>query len=75
MEEASIGAGADLIDDIRLEIGIDGARDVFAVAYRDDYQRQPCVTGCIYLPVSEKKVEKPSSGSAALRSSVKYPSG
>ena len=32
MEEAAVGAGADLVDDIGLEIAVDGARDVLAVA-------------------------------------------
>ena len=33
VEETAVGAGADLVDDIRLEIGVDGARNVFPVAY------------------------------------------
>ena len=32
VEETAVGAGADLVDDIRLEIGVDGARNVFPVA-------------------------------------------
>ena len=34
MEKAAVGAGADLIDDVGLEIAVDGARDVLAVACR-----------------------------------------
>jgi hypothetical protein len=32
VEEGSIGAGTDLVDDIGLEIAVDRARDIFAVA-------------------------------------------
>lgn len=33
VEEAAVGAGADLVDDVWFEIAVDGARDVLAVAY------------------------------------------
>lgn len=33
VKERAIGAGADFIDDIGLEIAVDGTRDVFAIAY------------------------------------------
>lgn len=32
VEESAVGAGADLVDDIGLEIGVDGARNVFSLA-------------------------------------------
>lgn len=32
VEEASVGAGADLVDDVGLEIAVDGARNVLALA-------------------------------------------
>jgi hypothetical protein len=32
MEQASVGACADLVDDVRLQIAVDGSRDIFAVA-------------------------------------------
>jgi hypothetical protein len=32
VEEGAVGAGADLVDDIGLEIAVDGARNVLAVA-------------------------------------------
>jgi len=32
VEEGAVGASADLIDDVRLEIAVDGARHVLAVA-------------------------------------------
>lgn len=33
VEETAVGAGADLVDDVRLKIGVDGARNVFPVTY------------------------------------------
>jgi len=33
VEEGAVGAGADLVDDVGLEIAVDGARHVLAVAY------------------------------------------
>jgi hypothetical protein len=33
VEEGSVGAGADLVDDVGLQIGVDGARHVLALAY------------------------------------------
>ena len=72
VEQGAVGAGADLVDDIGLQVGVDGTGDIFALA---------CVTRvsewfflstpCGDLPVSEKKVLKPWSSSAALRSSVR----
>ena len=35
VEEIAVGAGADLIDDVRLEVAVDCAWDILAVAYRD----------------------------------------
>lgn len=80
VEQASVGAGSDLVDHIGLEIAVDGTRDVLALAYIGSRTRQMgFVTVCLWIeclvPVSEKKVLKPWSGSAALRSSVRKPSG
>ena len=76
VEKAAVGASANLVDHIRLEIGVDGAWNVLAVAC--GYQSvlvAPQYRPRSSLPVSEKKVENPWSSSAALRSSVRYPSG
>lgn len=71
VEKGTVGAGADLVHDIGLEIAVDGARDEFAVSY-DIVRLLIVVIGNeTTLPVSEKKVLKPSSGSDSLRSSVK----
>jgi hypothetical protein len=71
VEKAAVGAGADLVDDVWLEIGVDGAWHVLAIACVESV----CDVGGADLsrgiPVSEKKVEKPWSSSAALRSSVR----
>jgi hypothetical protein len=32
VEKAAVGAGADLVDDVGLEIAVDGPRDILAVA-------------------------------------------
>lgn len=78
VEQTAVGTSADLVNNVGLEIAVDGAGDVFAVAllsllaFRLWYNIW-CDKGCI--PVSEKKVENPWSSSAALRSSVRYPSG
>jgi len=32
VEEAAIGTGADFVDDVGLEIAVDGSRDIFALA-------------------------------------------
>lgn len=78
VEEGAIGAGADFVDDVGLEIAVDGARDIFAIACEAVVSVSNHCCGCSTiecLPVSEKKVLNPWSGSAALRSSVRYPSG
>lgn len=80
VEQASVGAGSDLVDHIGLEIAVDGSRDVLALACFGNPTRQMgfvtvyVEVKCL-VPVSEKKVLKPWSGSAALRSSVRKPSG
>jgi hypothetical protein len=77
MEKTAVCASADFVDDIGLEITIDRARDVFAVSCVE--KTSDFVQVKLYLvrdiPVSEKKVLKPWSLLAALRSSVRYPSG
>jgi hypothetical protein len=71
VEKRTVGAGADLVDDVGLEIGVDGTWDVLAltciVCQRGGAKcsKQPGV------PVSEKKVLKPWSSFLALRSSVR----
>jgi len=69
VEQGAVGAGADLIDDVGLEIGVDGTGNVLAVAC-SAVRNVHLVRGCS-SPVSEKKVLKPWSSSAALRSSVR----
>ena len=63
MEEAAVGAGTDFVDDVGLEIAVDGSRNIFALAcimISSEWDAQGIVM-CIYvcLPVSEKKVLKP----------------
>lgn len=78
VEKASVCASADFVDDIGLEIAVDGSGDIFAVACPKLSAREnptePSRSTKI-VPVSEKKVLNPWSGSAAFRSSVRYPSG
>ena len=76
VEERAVGTGADLVDDIGLEIGVDGTGDILALActvlvmHACIYMRL-CWAGDDCLPVSEKKVLKPWSSLTALRSSVR----
>ena len=70
VEKRAVGAGADLVDDIGLEVGVDGARDVLALAC-GGLDGASAVLGEGLVPVSEKKVLKPWSSSLALRSSVR----
>jgi hypothetical protein len=79
VEQRAVGAGADLIDDVGLQVGVDGAGDILALAWgalavessvgrrQQQQQRQ----GQRHVPVSEKKVLKPWSSFLALRSSVR----
>jgi hypothetical protein len=72
VEEGTVRAGADLVDDVWLEIGVDGAWNVLALTcgvLAAPWQNSWGVE--IYVPVSEKKVLKPWSSSLALRSSVR----
>ena len=100
MEKVAVGTGADLVDDIGLEIAVDGARNIFALAYSTSNNdgislvklsiehhvafatyfsvmgitsraKRIHLAWVICVPVSEKKVLKPWSGSWALRSSVR----
>lgn len=82
VEEATVGTSANLIDDVGLEIAVDCPGNIFAISCLGihpsagpKYMRAHIIKGPKYAPVSEKKVLKPWSGSAALRSSVRYPSG
>jgi hypothetical protein len=71
VEQRAVGAGADLVDDVGLEIGVDGTRDVLALAWGElalAWVTERCLCD---VPVSEKKVLKPWSSSLALRSSVR----
>lgn len=63
MEEAAVSAGTDFVDDVGLEIAVDGSRNIFALAcimISREWDAKGIVM-CIYecLPVSEKKVLKP----------------
>jgi hypothetical protein len=77
VEEAAVGAGPDLVDDVGLKIAVDRPRNIFAVACGAVGELSPSiikegtVANELCIPVSEKKVLKPWSGSAALRSSVR----
>jgi hypothetical protein len=80
VEQASVWAGADLIDDVGLKIAVNCSWDILSLAclYSErqiELAAGSDMTGKPRVPVSEKKVLKPWSGSAALRSSVRYPSG
>lgn len=61
VEEGSVGAGADFVDDVGLEIAVDGTWDIFAIAYVDIVSVSGhCRFGHVgNSPVSEKKVLKP----------------
>jgi hypothetical protein len=83
VEEGAVGSGADLIDDVGLQVGIDGAGDILALAWgesavesrvsrqQQQQQRWRRRQGRRHVPVSEKKVLKPWSSFLALRSSVR----
>ena len=79
MEKTAVGSSADLVNNIRLKVAIDRSRDIFSVACTISTvssARTAVADGKgSRIPVSEKKVLKPWSGSAALRSSVRKPSG
>lgn len=76
VEKAAIGSSADLVNNIRLKVAVDRSRNVFSIAcaelgqFWDPVQEGTGRRGCV-VPVSEKNVLKPWSGSAALRSSVR----
>jgi hypothetical protein len=71
VEEGAVSTSADLIDDVGLEIGVDGTGDVLSLACQG-LVSACCSSSQLYsLPVSEKKVLKPWSSWAALRSSVR----
>lgn len=66
VEQAAVSTSADLIDDVWLEIAVDGTWDVFSLSYnlirvsltgRGDNRLLTELNGC--LPVSEKKVLNP----------------
>lgn len=61
VEELAVRASTDLVDNIGLEIAVDGSRDIFALAYDDLFEHLPhCRMGAGQcLPVSEKKVLNP----------------
>lgn len=73
VEEAAVCASADLIDNIGLEIAVDGSGDILSLTYitasqmmSEGGQRKVWT-----IPVSEKKVLNPWSESDFLRSSVR----
>jgi hypothetical protein len=65
VEKVAVGTGADLIDDVGLEIAVDGTGDVLALTCRCIMVRKPSPAtfhagyGVNGVPVSEKKVLKP----------------
>lgn len=63
VEKISVGTILHLVDDIGLEIDIDGPRNVFAIAWTMSDSVSTRLTRVI--PVSLKKVENPSSFGAA----------
>ena len=61
VEKAAVGAGADLVDDVWLEIAVDGTWDVLALTYStiSIMSTTRSFRSLARLPVSEKKVENP----------------
>ena len=63
VEESSVGAGSDFVDNVRLEIAVNGTRDILALSYglsRDvSYKATQVERSDLNRPVSEKKVLKP----------------
>ena len=69
VEEVAVGAGADLVDDVGLEIAVDGARDVLSLTWNQSRVRKvgswmlTSMVDATYrrlgVPVSEKNVLKP----------------
>jgi len=78
VEQRAVGTSADDIDDVWLQIAVDGAWNVFSIAcmFRQSSALHILTSLCEkVVPVSEKKVENPWSWSFCLRSSLRYPSG
>ena len=71
VEERPVGTGADLVDDVGLQVGVDGTWDVLALACIVCQRMRDICNMQIVVPVSEKKVLKPWSSFLALRSSVR----
>jgi hypothetical protein len=59
VEEGPVGASADFVDDVGLEISVDGSGDIFAIACMIERQLRGLIAGLTCVPVSEKKVLKP----------------
>jgi hypothetical protein len=53
VEKAAVGTGADLIDDIGLEITVDGTRDVLALASLGEESAEPMVGVALLTLLSE----------------------
>jgi hypothetical protein len=74
VEQAAVGAGADLVNDIGLQVAVNRTGNIFALAYvmvvapselesLASYRGLKILGSWQNIPVSEKKVLKPWSGS------------
>ena len=78
VEKAAVGTGANLVNNVGLQIAVDCTWHIFAVSCSKVsilYSLLMIHLESLDVPVSEKKVENPWSTSACFRSSVRYPSG
>lgn len=60
MEEGSIGAGTDFVDNVGLEIGVDGAGNIFALAFdrvRNQVERFRDRRGRLLTSLGEESAE------------------
>jgi len=73
VEERAVSASADNIDDVWLQVAVDGTWNVFAIAcvYVNLLLFVSIALDMDVVPVSEKKVENPWSWSFCLRSSLR----
>ena len=53
VEQVAVGAGADLVDDVGLEIGVDGTGDVLALAWSGGTSRSAIIPVVVYTHVSQ----------------------
>ena len=71
VEERTVGASADFVDNVGLQVGVDGTWDVLALTCIVCQRQFAIYIVQAAVPVSEKKVLKPWSSFLALRSSVR----